>query len=76
MRSVFHSKFSCPRNSRPCTSYDVLHLNFVFVLTCPRVSLSVGREAVILCGTFCVLVVSGIRIVSPTNAYYVLVLVH
>ena len=46
---------------------DVLHLNLVFVRTCPRDFLCVGvsrREAVILFGTSCVVVVSGIRIVS------------
>ena len=46
---------------------DVLHLNLVFVRTCRRVFLCVGvshREAAILCGTSCALVVSGIRIVS------------
>ena len=46
---------------------DVLHLNLVFVRTGPRVFLCVGvhrREAVILCGTSCALVVFGIRIVS------------
>ena len=53
----------------PC---DVLHLNLVFTRTCPRVFPLYGfsrREAVILCGTSCALVVSGTR---TSNALSVL----
>ena len=46
---------------------DVLHLNLVFVRTCPPDFFCVGvsrREAVILHGTSCAVIVPGIRIVS------------
>ena len=48
----------------PC---DVLHLNLVFVRTCPQIIPLYGfslRETVILCASSYALVVSGIRIVS------------
>ena len=63
-RRVLCSTPSCSDLALP---RDVLHLNLVFVRTCPRVFPLYGfsrREAVILCGTSCALVVSGIRIVS------------
>ena len=37
MRSVFHPKFPCPRNSRPALPHDVLQHRLAFVETCPRV---------------------------------------
>ena len=53
MRSVFHSSFLVRVIHDLALPRDVLHLNLVFVRTCPRVFLCVGvfrREAVILCG--------------------------
>ena len=56
---------------------DILHLNLVFVRTCPRYFLCVGvsrREAVILHGTSCA-ILSLISFVFTSNAYSVLGLV-